>query len=108
MTGLLDNLHPELVEKLKELERIYGKELVITSGHRDPDHNKEVGGVENSEHTYNPAEGVDIACNHGAVRWSLVNLALKLGFVRLGVGRDFLHLGIAVDKPQRVIWHYYP
>jgi uncharacterized protein YcbK (DUF882 family) len=107
MVGKIDNIHPELVEKLKELERIYGKELTINSGHRDPAHNKEVGGVDHSEHTYTPAEGVDIDCNHGSVRWNLVTLALKLGFLRIGIGKTFVHLGIAQDKPQRVIWHYY-
>ena len=107
MTGQLENLHPDLLEKLKEIEHIYGKELVITSGYRTDAHNIKVGGVTGSEHTSNPSEAVDLACNHGSVRWTLVNLALKCGIVRIGIGKDFVHLGIAVNKPQRVIWHYY-
>lgn len=108
MTGALENIHPDLLERLKELERIFGKEIFITSGYRDPDHNKKVGGVTGSEHTYNPAEGVDIACLRSPTRWSLVTIAMKLGFRRIGIGKNFVHLGIATDKPQNVMWHYYP
>jgi uncharacterized protein YcbK (DUF882 family) len=107
MTGRTANLHPDLVAKLTDLEKLVGQPLDITSGYRDPDHNTDVGGVPNSEHTYDPAQAVDIACTNGSHRWALITNALKAGFVRLGIGKTFVHVGIATDKPQRVIWHYY-
>jgi uncharacterized protein YcbK (DUF882 family) len=107
MTGYTANLHPDLVAKLTDLEKLAGWQMNITSGYRDPEHNKDVGGVDNSEHTYDPAEAVDISCHNGSERFAIVTLALKLGFVRIGIGKTFVHLGIAKDKPQRVIWHYF-
>ena len=40
-------------------------------------------------------------------RFELVVAALEEGFVRIGIGKTFVHLGMAKDKPQRVMWHYY-
>ncbi len=108
MTGRITNLHPDLVTKLQDLEKLVGQTLDITSGYRDPQHNKDVGGVDGSEHTYDPSMAADIACHNGSLRWALVPNALKLGIVRIGIGKTFVHVGMATDKPQRVIWHYYP
>lgn len=107
MTGRTANLHPDLVKLLNDLEKLSGQCLDITSGYRDPEHNRDVGGVPNSEHTYDPAEAADIACENGSLRFVLVANAIKLGCVRIGIGKTFVHIGIAKDKPQRVIWHYY-
>lgn len=84
-----------------------GFELTINSGYRDPGHNTDVGGVENSEHTYDPAEGVDIFCKRSVTRFKMVVTALELGITRIGIGKDFVHLGIGADKPQHVMWTYY-
>lgn len=108
MTGHITNLHPDLLTKLQDLEKLFGHALDITSGYRDPDHNQDVGGVPDSEHTYDPAQAVDIAVGNGSERFALITLALRLGFVRVGIGKTFIHLGIATDKPQRVAWTYYP
>ena len=108
MTGYTTNLHPDLIAKLTELEKLCATTLDITSGYRDPGHNADVGGVKNSEHTYDPSMAADIACPSGSLRWALVSSAIRLGIVRIGIGKTFVHIGIAPDKPQRVIWHYYP
>ena len=107
MTGSTTNLHPTLFTLLTQLESKVGFTLHVTSGYRDPTHNKDVGGVEHSEHTYDPAQAADIACPDGSSRWKLITQAIQLGCVRLGIGKDFIHIGIAVDKPQHVIWGYY-
>lgn len=39
-----------LIELLNAIRRDYGKPIVVTSGYRSPDHNREVGGVANSYH----------------------------------------------------------
>lgn len=108
MTGATSNLHPDLVAVIKLIEARLGRELHINSGHREEAHNAAVGGVPGSEHTYDPAEGVDAACKNGRECWQIVNAAIAEGIKRIGIGKTFVHIGIAKDKPQNVIWHYYP
>jgi uncharacterized protein YcbK (DUF882 family) len=107
MTGKIQHIHPTLLDILVDIEEKEKLKLNITSGKRDPEKNAQVGGVQDSEHTYGQAEGADIACPDGATRWKLVTAALARGVVRIGIGKTFVHLGIAKDKPQRVMWHYY-
>ena len=102
-----ENLHPTLHAHLHELQTRMGFVLTITSGYRHPDHNTEVGGVEHSEHTYDPAEGVDVLCKRSATRFAMVKHLLDMGLTRIGIGKDFVHIGIATDKPAPVMWTYY-
>jgi zinc D-Ala-D-Ala carboxypeptidase len=108
MVGAIHNLHPNLVSLLERLEARLGRPLTINSGYRDAGHNQDVGGVENSEHTYDPAEGVDVDCPNGAACYQIVTAALAEGVKRIGIGKNFVHIGISTDKPQNVIWNYHP
>ena len=108
MKGKTDNIHPDLLELVYQLEKALGYELTITSGKRSPDENEKAGGVKGSEHTYSMAEAVDIGCHSGSARFAIVQKALAMGVVRIGIGKTFIHLGIGKDKPQSVMWHYYP
>lgn len=98
-------LKPELWSLLDTLRGNYGFPIVIASGLRDKDHNKNVGGVEDSSHLLGLA--VDINVPDSARRFKLVTEALKLGFRRIGVGKTFVHLDIDKSKPQDVMWDYY-
>lgn len=110
MKGKTENIHPDLVAILQELEVYIGFELTVTSGHRTVEHNADpkVGGVPGSEHTYEPAEGADILCKQSQTRYKIVAWLLNRGVTRIGIGNDFIHVGIAKDKPQHVMWDYYP
>lgn len=108
MKGKLENIHSKLLEVLQELEAAMGFELTITSGQRDVDHNVSVGGVPDSEHTYDPAEGVDVLCKQSITRYKMKKWLYAHDVRRIGTGKDFIHIGIAEDKPQFVEWHYYP
>jgi hypothetical protein len=35
------------------------------------------------------------------VKWCLDN-----GITRIGIGNEFVHIGIGADKPQQVMWLY--
>lgn len=109
MKGNIERLHPDLHELLTALELYMGFELNITSGYRSPEHNRDpkVGGVENSEHTYEPCEGADVLCLQSITRYKMIAWLMKRGVTRIGIGRTFIHIGIAEDKPQYVLWHYY-
>lgn len=108
MKGRYQNLHPDLLSKLHFLEAAMGFELDVTSGYRDPEHNLDVGGVPDSEHTHDPAQGVDILCLRSSTRYRMLKILLRMGVTRIGIGQTFLHIGISTDHPQEVIWHYYP
>lgn len=108
MKGKLDNVHPELLDLLTQLEAHMGFELTITSGQRDVNHNTSVGGVPGSEHTYDPAQGCDVLCKQSITRYKMKKWLYAHDVRRIGTGKDFIHIGIAEDKPQFVEWHYYP
>ena len=107
MNGNTNNLHPDLMDILQRLEARMGFELTVTSGQRGHDHNVEVGGVPDSEHTYDPAKGADVLCKQSITRYKMVQWLLQHGVTRIGIGNEFIHVGIADDKPQYVIWDYY-
>lgn len=110
MKGKTENLHPELTSILLALEEAMGFELTVTSGYRTPEHNRDpkVGGVEGSEHTNQPAEGADVLCKQATTRYQMKKWLYLHDVRRIGTGKDFIHVGIAEDKPQFVEWHYYP
>ena len=107
MTGATANLHPDLIAVLMQLERRMGMELYITSGQRDALHNADVGGVPNSEHTYNPAQGADVRVVSSTMRFKLLRELFSMAVRRIGVGDTFIHIGIGQDKPMDVVWTYY-
>ena len=108
MKGHTANLHPRLLDILQRLEQRMGFELDINSGYRDPGHNVDVGGVPDSEHTYDPAEAADVLCIRSVTRFRMLKVLFEMGVKRIGIGQTFIHVGVSADKPQDVIWHYYP
>ena len=108
MTGMTTNLHPDLMAVLTQLEHRMGFELQVTSGYRDPEHNKDVGGVESSEHTADPAMAADILCQRSTTRYKMLRELFSMAVRRIGIGNTFLHVGISLDHPQDCAWDYYP
>ncbi len=78
--------------------------MIVKSGCRCPDHNKEEGGKPNSDHL--TGEGIDIKATTGRMKYRIIMQALWEGIHRIGIGKNFVHLGINKDNPQRVIWVY--
>ncbi len=44
------HVRPELLHLLNRIRRSFGKPIIVNSAYRSPEHNKTVGGVENSFH----------------------------------------------------------
>ena len=94
-----------LIKLLEELRVKLNEPIKINSGYRTKEHNEKLkGAVENSAHTRGLA--VDITCPDSSYRYVLVKAAIEIGFLRIGVGRDFLHLDMDEEKPQAVVWLY--
>lgn len=104
-TGL-NEMKPEFMEKLQTLRTAYGKPMRITSGYRHPTHPVEARKTHsNGEHTQGMC--CDVACSDGSTRFNLVRLALELGFTRIGIAKNFVHLGLGgKGLPNNVLWDY--
>ncbi|MBU1067679.1 peptidase M15 [Patescibacteria group bacterium] len=87
-----------------QLEALAGEKLMITSGCRCEAHNRAVGGANTSSHLAGLA--VDISCKLSYLRFRIVGAAIRLGFNRIGIGKNFIHLDIDSAKAARVIWMY--
>lgn len=112
-----DNIDPRLVFMLQQLRDRYGKSLTPSSGCRCPKHNEVVGGGDNSSHiTTETRQGqaADFEIKDPLVRGHLVQIALDVGFRRIGLGADCLHLDCDASKyvrdsagnPKPMIWIY--
>lgn len=97
------------LHKLNNARFIADIPFVITSGYRCADHNKKVGGSPTSSHLKGLA--VDIAIKTSRERFKILHGLICVGLIRIGIGPDFIHVddsAIFSDKPQNVIWTYYP
>ena len=97
-------MNNKLLMMLDQVRDKFDKPIHINSGFRTPAHNESVGGKENSSHLKGLA--VDIACNNSKDRFDLINCLLDVGFSRIGVANNFIHVDIDPDKVQNVIWKY--
>ena len=98
------NIKYALVDVLDNIRRRIGRSMHVNSGCRCENHNAEVGGEDDSEHL--DGYGSDIRAITSRMKYLLVKAALDEGITRIGIGEDFVHLGISPDKPQEVIWVY--
>lgn len=88
-------VNPKLIELLEQLRyNIGGYPLTINSGYRCPTHNKNVGGVSNSQHVLGNAADVarPSALTMGEFKWYVE----QLPFDGIGVYRDsdFIHMDV--------------
>ena len=102
--GSGEKMQATTLKMLDETRRLAGFAFVVTSGYRTKHHNDIVGGVKGSSHTKGYA--VDIRCRKGNKRFRIIDAALKAGFNRIGVSKNFIHLDNDPDKSENVIWTY--
>lgn len=103
------NVSEGFMRKLQMARSIAGTPFIIKSGCRCPDHNKNEGGEETSDHLTTKdiqCEGADIQCLDSMSRLKIIKSAMMAGFKRIGIAKSFIHLGMKKDNPQDVIWVY--
>tara|TARA_R110000772_G_scaffold267971_1_gene393529 strand:- start:5764 stop:6147 length:384 start_codon:yes stop_codon:yes gene_type:complete len=105
-----EHIDENLIELLNIVRLMYGQPMVVTSGARCEAYNREQGGVENSAHLPHDLTGqcraVDILVTNSEDRFDLIEIALKVGFTRFGLAKNFLHLDVAWDLPDSVMFNY--
>ena len=98
-------LKPELWTLLDKLREECGFPFIITSGLRSETENKALNGsVSDSAHLSGLA--VDLSITDSLKRFKLIDISLKNGIKRIGVGKTFIHIDIDSSKPQNVCWLY--
>lgn len=98
-----ENIDLEFVQRLQNARNRLGP-LRVLSGSRCRDHNRCVGGSENSSHLAGWA--ADLACSDSRSRFELVNALQAVGLRRIGMGNNFVHVDFDSAKSQRVLWLY--
>jgi len=96
----------KLISLLDFIRNLIRTPMLVTSGYRCVERNKEAGGMPESAHLR--GEAADIRCTDSKMRYLLVDTALSVGFRRIGIsGKDgFVHLDISKTRTSEVIWVY--
>ncbi len=93
-TARLQNVKPEIVDKLASLQQQFGRELPINSGFRDRGHNAKVGGAKGSQHIHGNAVDLDVRELSKDERVELIRQASAMGFTGIGVYNNAIHLDL--------------
>ena len=98
------------IEKCDKLREAYGNPLIVASGIRTPERNKQVGGVKNSSHLLGYAvDWKDIAPQPSEWDTELIaflNAAWAAGFRRFGIMGGAIHVDSDATKPRPTMWDY--
>lgn len=104
------DIDKDLIESLNMMRVLYGKPMVVTSGARCKYYNGQIGGLPDSAHLPHlitaQCRAVDISVRSSYDRYELMRIALNVGITRFGLGPDFLHLDVAWDLPDPVMFMY--
>ena len=101
--GLM-NMHLKLMLKVEEAREIAGIPFVISSGSRCPTRNKLEGGTDTSSHLRGFA--LDIEVHSSSDRLIILTSLLLVGFSRIGIGTNFIHVDNDATKSTNVCWTY--
>jgi uncharacterized protein YcbK (DUF882 family) len=85
----LIKIDDELVEKLQILRFYFASPIIINSGYRTVAYNKQVGGVDNSQHVLGKACDIVIK---GHSSEEVGTIAKKIGFMGVGIYSAFVHV----------------
>ena len=93
-----DSIKALVDEVLQPLRTAWGKPLIINSGYRCPELNREVGGVPTSQHI--KGEAADVACDDP---YALARLACDLGlpYDQMILYPTFVHFSHRLEGEQR-------
>lgn len=92
------------IEKCDKLRELYGKPLIVASGIRTPERNKQVGGVKNSSHLLGYA--VDWKNITDDEMIAFLDAAWAANFRRFGIMATSIHTDDDPTKTTPALWDY--
>ncbi len=95
--------NPRFLQMLNTARELAGIPFPVESMTRCPAHNKEVGGSPTSSHLNGLA--ADIKCTNNSDREKMLFSFFAAGFLRIGIGKKFIHVDDDKSKPD-AIWLY--
>lgn len=90
--------------KLNAAREEAGVPFRITSGYRCDEYNRQINGSETSSHLKGLA--VDIDVTRPRARYVILVALIRVGFNRIGIGSDFIHVDDDTSKPRELVWVY--
>lgn len=98
-----EGMDARFLNKLDGARHYAGVPFVITSGFRCSKHN---ASLLNSSPLSSHLDGIasDIKCHDSKTRWRIVFGLQAVGFQRIGVYRNHIHVDSAQDKPVPVLY----
>ena len=97
-------MNEEFLCKLDEAREYANIPFIINSAYRSVEKNKAVGGKPNSSHLKGLA--VDIKANDSRTRGLILQALRAVGFTRIGIAKNFIHVDMDYSKSQNVTWLY--
>jgi len=97
----------KLASQLQILRNNINKPITINSGYRSPEHNKDIGGVENSQHVLGKAADIKVKGISTRILAALIEDLINDGDMLqggLGIYDTFVHYDVAKGKKRR--WDY--
>jgi uncharacterized protein YcbK (DUF882 family) len=100
-------MKPSALEMLDKARERSGLPFKINSGYRTPEHNKEIGGVEDSAHVRGYAADIDVSGFSPAAVVNVLFSLYSVGFRRIGLSwGSFIHADCDPLKDDPAFWDY--
>jgi len=99
-----NTLNNKLVIMLQSARYKANVPFFISSWNRCEKHNKKVGGKKDSSHLKGFA--IDIKIHNSRDRFVILKSLIDVGFKRIGIGSNLIHIDIDTTKKEELIWTY--
>jgi len=100
----LQDMNQAFMHKLDRLRDKAGIPLTLNSAYRSIAWEKSKGRSGSGDHPQ--GKGADIRCYASNTRYKIVKAAFEIGFRRIGIAKNFVHVGDGNNLPNDVIWLY--
>lgn len=100
----LSDMDEQFMLLLDSARELAGIPFKINSAYRSPEYEKTKGRAGTSRHCFGLA--VDIACYTSDYRFRIIRSLIAVGFHRIGIGSNFIHVDLGYKGSEPIIWLY--